>query len=88
MLTKNSFPFPHLFLCYKTLKRTKNNFYKKFSSKQNEEEVVALADHEEDDLQFNKETTIMVDQEDIVKADQEETTMVDKQDTVVIDERE
>ena len=44
--------------------------------KEKEVAAVALAAHEEDDMQLTKKQ--VVDQEDTVKADQEETTMVDE----------
>ena len=36
MLTKNNFPLTHGFLCYQTLKNTKNYLYTKFSFEINE----------------------------------------------------
>jgi len=42
MLTKNSFPFTHLFLCYQTLENRENNLYTSFSIKTNGAIVITL----------------------------------------------
>ena len=89
MLTKNNFPFSHLFLCYQTQKKYEKLFLQKvFIKTKRRRSSSSTSRSRRRSSAINKETTVVVDKEDTVKADQEETTMVNEQDTAVTDKRE